>query len=59
MDTKLVIEVTNLNFKEILLNNEFQQNNNDYKHRNKYDKFCYHLVLNSNSRRNYFKNFIK
>ncbi len=59
MDTKLVIEVTNLNFKEILLNNEFQQNNNDYQHRNKYDKFCYHLVLNSNSRRNYFKNFIK
>ncbi len=59
MDTKLFVEVTNLNFKKILLTNDFQQNTNDLLHRNKYDKFCYHLVLNSNARRAYFKNFIK
>ena len=61
MNNNIFIEVTNLNFKEILLSNEFQQNNNDYKHRNRYDRFCYHLVLNSNSnsRRAYFKNLIK
>ncbi|WP_180073708.1 MULTISPECIES: hypothetical protein [unclassified Acinetobacter] len=58
MDTKLVVEVTNLNFKEILLNKEFQQNNNDYKHCNKYDKFCYHFILNADGGKAYFKKFL-
>ena len=58
MYTKIFIEVSKLNFKQVLLEKELKQNYYDLQHRNKYEKYCYHLVLSSSGRRDYLKGFL-
>ena len=40
MHTKIFIEVSKLNFKQVLLENDLKQNYYDLQHRNKYEKYC-------------------
>lgn len=48
----------NLFFRKIVLENDFKQNTNDFKHRNYYDRFTYKLINSESGRRQYCKNFI-
>lgn len=48
----------NLYFKKLILEDDFKQNLNDFKHRNVYDHFLYKLVNTQSGRKQYYKNFI-
>lgn len=45
-------------FHKIRLLSDIKQNNNDYLHRNIYDKFSYHFINSEDGRKKYCKKFI-
>ncbi|NHC02525.1 hypothetical protein G9F31_01860 [Acinetobacter sp. 187] len=58
MQENLLIRLRNQAYRDTLLLRDYQQNNNDYAHRNRYEKFSYHFINSENGRKEYCKHYV-
>ena len=58
MIESIFAQLRNQEFYSLLLLRNVQQNNNDYLHRIKYEKFSYRFMNTDNVRKEYCKNFM-